>query len=382
MTPETSAPAWRTDDLTTFRDAVRKRIESAFVPRLPAWRAQGHPDRDAWRAAGAAGLLLTDIPEQYGGGGGTYAHEVVVLEELARAGVAFGVREQSIVAHYLLAYGTESQKAHWLPQLARGIVVAAIAMTEPVAGSDLLGMRTMARREGDHYRVDGAKTFITNGAMANLVCLCARTDPADTGPTGLSMLLLDTTDLDGYRVGTPLEKLGMDEQDTCELFLDDVHVSGSALLGGEGDGFFQMMEQLPRERLTIAVAAQATIERAVELTGRYVKERTAFGKPLLDLQNTRFVLADCLTDARVGRAFVDDCVSRHLAGTLDPVTAAMAKYWVTSAEGRILDACLQLHGGYGYMLEYPIARMWADARYHRIGGGTSEIMRELIGWSV
>ena len=381
MTPETT-PAWRTEDLSLFRDAVRQHIETTFLPRLPSWRDQGHPDREAWQAAGAAGMLLTDIPERYGGGGGTYAHEVVVLEELARAGVAFGVREQSIVAHYLLAYGTEAQKTQWLPRLATGEVVAAIAMTEPVAGSDLLGIRSTARREGASYRLDGSKTFITNGALAGLVCLCAKTDPTDTGPTGISMLLVDTTDLTGYHPGSPLKKLGLTEQDTCELFFDGAHVPATALLGGEGDGFFQMMEQLPRERLTIAVAAQATIETAVELTGRYVKERMAFGKPLLDLQHVRFVLADCLTDARVGRSFVDDCVGRMLAGVLDPATAAMAKYWVTTTEGRVLDACLQLHGGYGYMLEYPIARMWADARYHRIGGGTSEIMREVIGWSV
>jgi acyl-CoA dehydrogenase len=287
------------------------------------------------------------------------------------------------VAHYVLAYGTEAQKHAWLPRLASGELVGAIAMTEPSAGSDLQRIRTTARRDGDAFVVDGSKTFITNGQHASLVCLAVKTDPAAAGPAGISMLVVETTGLAGYRVGRALEKVGTHGQDTCELFFDSVRVPAANLLGGvPGRGLFQMMEQLPRERLAIGVAATATMERAVETTIDYAKQRTAFGKPLLELQHTRFVLAECSTDARIARVFIDDCVRRFDEGTLDPITAAMAKYWLTERECRVVDACLQVHGGYGYMAAFPIARMWTDSRMHPIGGGTNEVMKEMIGWSL
>jgi acyl-CoA dehydrogenase len=329
------------------------------------------------------GLLLPDVAEEYGGGGGTFAHTAVVLEELARAGIHFGAGIQAIVAHYVLAYGSEEQKRGWLPRLASGELVAAIAMTEPGAGSDLQGLQTTARRDGEDYVIAGAKTFITNGERAGLVCVAVKTDPAVVGMKGLSLVMVETAGLAGYRVGRALEKIGMHGQDTCELFFDDVRVPRASLLGpAEGRGFSQMMERLAYERLTVAVTAVATAERALALTTAYVKERKAFGKSLLDFQNTRFKLAECATEARVGRVFLDDCIARFIAGRLDDVTAAMAKYWLTECQWRIVDECLQLHGGYGYMTEYPIARMWADSRVQRIYAGSNEIMKELIGWSL
>jgi acyl-CoA dehydrogenase len=323
------------------------------------------------------------VPEEYGGGGGTFAHEAVVLEELAAAGVHFGSSVQSMVARYLVAYGSEAQKRKWLAAMARGELVAALAMTEPAAGSDLQAIRTSARREGEYYVVSGTKTFITNGALAGLVCLAVRTDPGMAGMRAISLLMVETKELRDYRVGGALEKVGMHGQDTCELFFDDARVPAANLLGSaEGRGFSQMMEQLPYERLSIGVLAVAAAERAVALTTRYVKDRTAFGKPLIDLQNTRFKLAECRTQAHVGRVFLDSCIERFIAGQLDDASTAMAKYWLTECQCRVIDECVQLHGGYGYMTEYPIARMWADSRVQRIYGGTNEIMKELIAWSL
>jgi len=374
---------WMDDDLRMFRSAVREFIEGEFAPAQGRWRQQHFPDPDAWPKAGEMGMLLNDIPEAYGGTGGSIAHVAVVLEELARAGVYFAVREQSIVGHYVLAYGTEAQKQAWLPRMARGELVGAIAMTEPAAGSDLQGIRTAARREGDTYVINGSKTFITNGWHAGLVCLAVKTDPKAPGTRGISLILVETAGLAGYKAGAPLDKVGLHGQDTCELFFDDVRVPVANLLGtAEGNGFFQMMEQLPYERVQIGVHALAMAERAVAITTRYAKDRLAFGKPLSDLQNTRFRLAECATDAHVGRVFIDSCIERYQAGQLDSVTAAMAKYWLTECQNRVIDACVQLHGGYGYMLEYPIARMWIDSRMQRIGGGTNEIMKEVIGWSL
>lgn len=375
--------SWMDDDLRAFRSSVRRFVQEELVPHQARWREQHHPDLGAWTAAGAASLLLTDIPEAFGGGGGTFAHASVVTEELARAGVFFGVREQSIVAHYILAYGSDEQRSAFLPRMGRGELVGAIAMTEPGAGSDLPGMRTTARREDDEYVIDGSKTFITNGLHAGLICLAAKTDPRAAGPSGISMFLVETDGLAGYHVGRPLEKIGQHGQDTCEIFFDGARVPATSLLGGvENRGFNQMMEQLPYERLTIALSAVTTCERAVELTTKYVKERKAFGKALMDLQNTRFKLAECKTETHVGRVFIDHCISQFVAGTRDPVVAAMAKYWLTERQSRVLDDCLQLHGGYGYMTEYPIAQMWTDTRVQRIGGGTNEIMREVIGWAL
>ena len=378
-----AAARWLTEDARAFRDVAHRFIEKEFAPQQARWREQRGPDRDAWTRAGGAGLLLADIPQTYGGGGGTFAHEAVLLEELARAGVHFGCAIQSTVAHYILAYGSEEQKRRWLPRMARGERVAAIAMTEPGAGSDLQAIRTCARRDGEHYVINGSKTFITNGAHASLVCLAVKTDPKTSGMRAISLIVVETEALAGYRVGRALEKIGMHAQDTCELFFDDVRVSAANLLGGaEGRGFAQMMEQLPYERLQIAVGAVASAEAALALTTRYVKERKAFGKPLFDQQNTRFKLAECAAKVRVGRVFLDRCIERRLDGSLDETSAATAKYWLTEMQCQVIDECLQLHGGYGYMSEYPIARMWVDSRVQRIYAGSNEIMKELIAWSL
>jgi len=383
MTASAYESPWVDEDVRIFRKTVRQFVEKEFVPQQARWRAQHGPDAAAWTAAGRAGILLADVPEEYGGGGGSFAHEAVVLEELARAGVHFGSAIQSTVAHYVLAYGNDEQKRKWLPRLARGERVAAIAMTEPGAGSDLQAIKTAARRDGEHYVVNGSKTFITNGAHASLVCLAAKTDPKVSGMRAISLLVVETEGLAGYRVGRPLEKIGMHGQDTCELYFDGTRVPAANLLGAaEGRGFAQMMEQLPYERLQIALGAAASAEQALAITTRYTKERRAFGKPLFDLQNTRFKLAECRAKAQIGRVFVDNCIVRHLAGELDEPSTAVAKYWLTETQCQIVDECLQLHGGYGYMSEYPIARMWADSRVQRIYAGSNEIMKELIAWSL
>jgi len=375
--------SWVNEEVRMYRESVRQFVQRAFVPQQEQWREQQAPDVEAWTAAGEAGLLLPDIPEEYGGGGGTFAHQAVVLEELARAGVHFGAIIQSVVAHYIRAYGSEEHQRRWLPGMASGELVGAIAMTEPSAGSDVQAIRTTARRDGDHYVLNGSKTFITNGARAGLVCLAAKTDVRVAGVKGISLIMVETKDLRGYRVGRALDKVGMHAQDTCELFFDDVRVPVTNLLGGaEGKGFLQMMERLPYERLGVGVVAVATAEQAVAHTIKYTKERTAFGKPLIELQNTRFKLAECRTATHIGRVFLDDCIMRFIDGRLDDVTAAMAKYWLSDSQCRVVDECVQLHGGYGYMLEYPIARMWADSRVQRIYAGANEIMKELIAWSL
>ena len=299
-------------------------------------------------------MLLPDVPQEYGGGGGAFAHEAVVIEELARAGVHFGSSVQSIVARYVLQSGTEEQKRTWLPRMARGEVVSSIAMTEPGAGSDLQGITCAAGLDGDHYVVNGSKTFITNGWQAGLVCLAVKTDPKALGPKGISLLLVPTKDLDGYRVGHPLEKVGRQGQDVCELFFEDVKLPLSCLLGAnEGKGFFQMMEHLLYERLSVSVAAVATMERAVHLTAEYAKDRLVSGKPLLDFQNTRLKLAECKTESAVGRVFLDSCIERFIKGQLDPVTGAMAKQWLTEREFHVVDECVQLHGGYATCWNIP-----------------------------
>ncbi|MGZ5737188.1 MAG: acyl-CoA dehydrogenase family protein [Burkholderiales bacterium] len=383
MSSTTYQSPWMNDELGMFRATVRHFIRKEFAPKQARWREEHRPDADAWSKAGSASILLPDVPQQYGGGGGTFAHEAIVREELAQAGIHFGSGVQSIVAHYILCYGREEQKLNWLPRMARGELVAAIAMSEPAAGTDLQAIKTTARRDGDHYVINGSKTFITNGLHAGIVCLAVKTDVSAAGPKGISLIIVEAADLAGYHVGLPLEKIGMHGQDTCELFFDEVRVPASNLLGSaEGEGFFQMMEQLPYERLSIAVGAVATTELAVAITTQYVKEREAFGKPLIDFQNTRFKLAECKTEAHIGRVFLDSCIERFIAGQLDDVTAAMAKYWTTDRQCRIVDECLQLHGGYGYMTEYPIARMWADSRVQRIYAGTNEIMKEVIGWAL
>jgi acyl-CoA dehydrogenase len=370
-------------ELRLFRETVRRVARDELAPRQGHWRAQGRPDAEDWLRAGARGLLLPEIGESYGGGGGSFAHEAVVLEELATAGVYLGSIVQSVVARYVNAYGLEAQKCSWLPRMARGELVGAIAMTEPGAGSDLQGIRCTARRAGDQYVINGSKTFVTNGWHAGLVCLAVKTDPEATGVRSLSLIMVETRDLSGYRVGRLLEKVGRQEQDTCELFFEDVRVPAENLLGGvEGRGLAQMMEQLPYERLSMGVGAVATAERAVALTAAYLKQRPAYGKTLFDLQDARFKLAECATETRVARIFLDDCVTRLTEQRLDPVAAAMAKYWLTESEWRVLDTCVQLHGGYGYMWEYDIARMWAAARVERIFSGANEVMKEMIAWSL
>ena len=374
---------WLNEELRLFRKTVRRFVAEEFVPHEARWREQHRPDAEAWIKAGATGLLLTDIPEEYGGGGGDFCHETVVMEELAYAGVNFGGGVHSIVAHYILCYGTGAQKKDWLSRMATGEIVGAIAMSEPSAGSDLKGIKTTARREGDEYVINGSKTFITNGWHAGIICLAVKTDLSDDPKKGISLVIVETKGLKGYRVGRTLEKVGMQGQDTCELFFDDVRIPAANLLGPEeGKGFYQMMEQLPYERLTVAVAAVAVTEQAVAITIKYCKERKAFGKNLLEFQNTRFKLAECQAEAHIGRVFLDSCIERLNKGTLDTPTAAMAKYWLTDKQCQIVDECLQLHGGYGYMLEYPIARMWTDSRVQRIYAGTNEIMKELIARSL
>jgi len=366
-----------------FRNTVRQFIEKEVAPRQARWAEQGHADAEAWIAAGKAGLLLPDVPEEYGGGGGTFAHEAVIIEELARSGAHFGFSIQSIVANYILAYGNEGQKQRWLPPMARGELVGAVGLTESNSGSDLQGLRTTARKDGDHYVINGSKTFITNGWQAGLVCLAVRTDLTAPGPRALSLVVVETRDLPGYRAGRPLHKMGRHAQDTCELFFDNVHIPLGNLLGlSEGRGLFQMMDQFRYERLSIALSAVAGAERALELTARYAKEREAFGKPLLDLQNTRFKLAECKAESHIGRIFIDNCIQQFIDGRLDALTAAMAKYWLTDSQCRVIDECVQLHGGYGYMQESLIARMWADSRVQRIYGGANEVLKEVVASSL
>jgi len=370
---------WMTPELDTFRDAVRRFVAAEVTPHQQRWREQKHVDRALWRKAGGLGLLLADIPDDYGGAGGSFAHQAVVFEELALAGdTAFGLHVHAIAAHYLLRHGTEEQKYKYLPRLANGDTIAAIAMTEPGAGSDLKGIRTTATRTEEGYRLQGSKTFISNGYLADLVLVVARTDPA-AGAQGISLLLLETRDNPGFSVGRILDKMGQQGQDTCELFFDDARVPLQNLLGGEeGRGFAQLMRELPYERTVVGVAGVACIERALRLTLDHARTRKAFGQRLIDMQNTRFVLAECKTEATVARVFIDRCIEDLAAGRMDMVQASMAKYWITDLQCKIVDQCLQLFGGYGYMLETPIARMYLDARVQRIYGGANEIMKEII----
>jgi acyl-CoA dehydrogenase len=371
--------SWMDEDLVIYRDAVVRFIEAEMLPHDARWRAQHNVGHAVWRRAGELGFLCADVPSEYGGGGGDFRHEVVLYEELARRGLSgFGQGVHSIAAHYLLNHGTEAQKRRYLPRLARGELVGAIAMTEPNAGSDLQGIRTRAVRAGGDYVVNGSKIFITNGYLAGLVLLVVKTDPGQ-GAKGTSILILETADLAGYRVGGFLDKVGQHAQDTTELFFENVRVPQECLLGGsEGRGFAQLMSDLPYERMIVAVQALAVMEGALAQTVSYVKTRTAFGKPLIELQNTRFRLAEAATITRIARTFIDRCIEDVVQGRIDDAGASMAKWWSTDMQQRVLDECVQLHGGYGYMNEYLVARMYADARVTRIYGGTNEIMKELI----
>lgn len=378
---------WMDDELEMLETQVGRFVQRELAPHAERWERQGYVDREAWRAAGEAGLLCASIPTSYGGGGGSFAHEAVIAQELVRAGLWGGLGtgnnvSSGVVAHYILAYGTEAQKQRWLPRMATGDLVGAIAMTEPGTGSDLQAVRATAVKEHDAYRINGQKTFISNGQTADLIVVVAKTSPSE-GAKGISLLVVEAEQAEGFRRGRNLEKIGMHAQDTSELYFDDVLVPEDNLLGGvEGRGFYQLMEQLAWERLSVSINAVTEMERAVEVTTDYVAQRQAFGKPLIDFQNTQFVLADCKTQAVVGRAFVDALLVRLLAGELDAVTAAMAKLWTSEAVGRVTDACLQLHGGYGYMAEYPIARMWTGARVARIYAGANEIMKTIIARSL
>ena len=348
-------------------------------PKDEAWRHAGVMDHQAWRDAGANGFLCASTPEEYGGGGGDFGHEAALVLAQGEAGIGGfgGSLHSGIVAPYIFHYGTEEQKKRWLPRLATGELVGAIAMTEPGTGSDLQGVRTLAAKEGDTYRINGSKTFITNGQLANLVIVVAKTDK-DKGAQGISLFVVETDEAPGFRRGRNLDKIGMDAQDTSELFFDDVVVPASNLIGGnEGMGFFQLMEQLPQERMLVALAGIAAMELAMKVTLEYTKERKAFGKPIFQFQNTRFKLAECQALLLASRALVDAAMVSHLQGKLGVDRAALIKYWVTDNQCKLIDECLQLFGGYGYMKEYPIARLWADSRVQRIYGGTNEIMKEL-----
>ena len=371
--------SWSSTELEDFRDLVRTFFQKEVVPHQERWAQAKQVDRELWTKAGKVGLLALSIPEEYGGGGGTFAHEAVLYEEQARSGdSAWGVSvHNGIVAHYLLNYASEAKKREWLPKFASGEFVGAVAMTEPGTGSDLQSIKTRAVRDGDFYVINGAKTFITNGVHADLVVVAVKTDP-DAGAQGVSLIAVETT-TPGFRRGRVLDKVGLKGQDTAELFFDDVLVPAANLLGEqEGLGFIQLMQQLPQERLIIAVTAVAGMESAINLTIEYTKDRTAFGRPIFGFQNTKFKLAEAATEAAVARAFLDQCIERHLRGELDVQGAAMAKLWTTERINKVVDDCLQLFGGYGYMTEYPIARAWADVRISRIFGGTSEIMKEII----
>ncbi len=377
-------PAWADEEVTMLYDMATKFLQAEIAPHYEAFEKAEIVDRASWEKAGANGLLCASMPEDYGGAGGSYAHESAIIEAISHVGVdGFGIAlHNSIVAPYIAHYGSDEQKKKWLPKMASGELIGAIAMTEPGAGSDLQGVKTRAEKDGNHYRINGSKTFITNGQLANLIIVVAKTDP-EKGAKGTSLIVVETDEVEGFERGRNLDKIGLKSNDTSELFFNDMRVPTANLLGHEeGQGFVQLMQQLPQERLQIGGTAIAMAERALALTIDYVKDRGAFGRKVIDFQNTQFKLAELKTEVTIGRVFYNDCVARHVDGGLDPVTASMAKYWLSDLQGKVVDECLQLHGGYGYMNEYPIARMYRDARVQRIYGGTNEIMKLLIGRSL
>jgi acyl-CoA dehydrogenase len=373
---------WIAEDVEAFGRQVRRFISTTLVPAAGKWEADRCVDRESWKRAGAAGLLCASIPDQYGGGGGTLAHEAIVIEEIARAGLGGGFGaghgvHSAIVARYILTYGTEAQKSRWLPAMAAGQSLGAIAMTEPGAGSDLRSMSTRAVPAPGGWRLRGQKTFITNGQTADLIVVAARTEAGqDAG--AISLLVVEAADAKEFRRGRNLHKIGMHAQDTSELFFDDVFVPEANVLGRVGQGLHQLLDQLAWERMTCAIQAGATMELAVARTRDHVRLRQAFGAPLLDLQNTQFTLADCHAQAAVGRAFIDQSMAELLEGRLTADTAAVAKLWTTDALGRVTDACLQLHGGAGYMADNLVGRLWTEARAMRIYAGSNEIMKLII----
>jgi acyl-CoA dehydrogenase len=368
------------EDVNIFYEAVKGFIEKECLPHGERWEKEGQVDREVWNKAGEAGLLCPAAPEEYGGAGGDWRHDYAFHMAVSEMGVdGWGASlHNSIVAPYVWHYGSEEQKKRLLPKLISGEYVGAIAMSEPAAGSDLQGIKTTAKKDGNGYRINGSKTFITNGGTANFIIVVAKTDPS-AGAKGTSLFMVETDGLEGFRRGRLLDKVGLKGQDTAELFFDDMWVPADALLGPEeGQGFIQLMQQLPQERLQIAVQGVGMMKRALDETIRYVKERQAFGKPILAFQNTQFKLAELKTKATIAEVFCQHCSDLLIKGELDAATASMAKYWVSDIQCELIDECVQLHGGYGFMNEYPVARMWRDARVQRIYGGTNEIMKLLI----
>lgn len=377
---DTHARAAYTPDHEAFRQTVRSWLQKEAVPHIQRWDEQGIVDKDIWLKGGEIGMLCPTVPEEYGGLGLDFGYNAVIDEEVSYAGVPLGFSLQSdIVVNYLVSYGSEEQKREWLPKMVSGEVVTAIAMTEPGTGSDLQGIRTTAKKDGNHYVINGSKTYITNGQNADLVLVCAKTD-TEVQPAwkGVSIILVEAN-REGFKRGRNLDKIGQDAADTSELFFEDVRVPMTNCLGEEGKGFIYLMSELPQERLSIAVGTQASAQRAFDDTVAFTKDRKAFGKTVFDFQNTRFTLADLKAKLQVGWAHVDWALARHLRKELTPEEGAAAKLFHTELQWEVMDKCLQLHGGAGYMNEYPIARAWRGARVSRIYGGTSEIMKELIG---
>ncbi len=371
------------DEHEAFREAVGTFLDKEVVPHHEQWEADGIVSREAWTKAGAQGLLGLQLDEAYGGGGtDDFRYNAVVGEEMTKRGTygAAYTLFNDMIAPYLAASATEEQKQRWFPGLCAGETIAAIAMSEPGAGSDLQGIQTSARLDGDHYVLNGQKTFISNGILADLVLVVARTDP-DAGHQGISLLVVERG-MEGFERGRNLDKIGQHAQDTAELFFDDVRVPRENLLGEEGSGFLQLMTNLSQERLSMAVSAATACERVLDLTLSYAKERTAFGRPIGKFQHDRFVIAEMATEARIARVFVDDCIAKHVRGELDAATASMAKWWTTEVQKKVVDQGVQMHGGYGYMSEYPIARAYLNSRVQTIYGGTTEIQKEIIGRSL
>lgn len=385
MAIDVAYPAYmNSEELRMFEDSVSRFLTDHAGPaQTHAWREQGYVDRDTWSAAGTAGLLGLCVPPEYGGAGVDFTFDAVIMRQLGhRHALNFAIAlHNAVVAPYIVSYADDDQKRRWLPGVVSGETILAVAMTEPGAGSDLQGMKTQARRDGDDYVINGQKTFISNGAHASLIIVAAKTDTS-AGAKGISLFAVETDKVEGFTRGRLLDKIGQEGRDTAELFFSDMRVPAANRIGAEGAGFAMLMEKLPQERLVIAWQAQAMMEAALAHTIAYASDRRVFGKSVLDFQNSQFKLAECKTQVTIARVFLDHCTEQLLAGTLDAATASMAKYWITDTQGKVIDECLQLFGGYGYMSEYPIAEMYKDARAYRIYGGTNEIMKLLIARSL